>query len=197
MTEEIKRACLDKAKAYKRYVKNGRTNIDQLSLHNFASYSENLISDAKTRYLSSLGEKLNNPQIGCKTYKFMHKKKIPLIPPILLNNIYITDISEKAHLFNVFFANQCKIIQNKSTLPVFGRKTVCMLDSIIFDENRILSIIRSHGFDNISTRMIKICDKALVLPLLTIFKTALRSGIYPDQWKKAKSLFIKKKANIY
>ena len=49
----------------------------------------------------------NNPQIGCKTYwsilnKFMHKKKIPLIPPIFLNNIYITDISEIAHLFNVF-----------------------------------------------------------------------------------------------
>ena len=78
-TEEIKRACLDKAKAYKRYVKNGRTHIDQLSLHNFGSYSENLIGDAKTRYLSSLGEKPNNPQIGCKTYwsilnKFMHKK---------------------------------------------------------------------------------------------------------------------------
>ena len=48
MTEEIKRACLDKPKAYKRYVKNSRTNIDQLSLHKFASNSENLISDAKT-----------------------------------------------------------------------------------------------------------------------------------------------------
>ena len=121
------RACLDKAKVYKRYVKNGRTNIDQLSLHNFASYSENLISDAKTRYLSSLGEKLNNPQIGCKTYwsilnKFVHKKKIPLIPPIFSNNNYVTDISEKAHLFNIFFANQCKIIQNKSTLPVAAGK---------------------------------------------------------------------------
>ena len=33
--------------------------------------------------------------------------------------------------------------------------------------------------------MIKICDKALVLPLLIIFKTALRSGIYPAQWKIA------------
>ena len=32
MTDEIKLACLDKAKVYKRYVKNCRTNIDQLSL---------------------------------------------------------------------------------------------------------------------------------------------------------------------
>ena len=37
MADGIKRACLDKAKVYKRCVKNGRTNIDQLSLHNFAS----------------------------------------------------------------------------------------------------------------------------------------------------------------
>ena len=65
----------------------------------------------------------------------------------------------------------------KSTLPVFT------LD---------LSI-RIHGFDNTSTRIIKICDKALVLPLLIIFKTALRSGTYPDQWKKANIVPVHKK----
>ena len=41
--------------------------------------------------------------------------------------------------------------------------------------------------------MIKICDKVLVLPLLFIFKTALRSGIYPDQWKKANVFPVPKK----
>ena len=78
MTDEIKRACLDKAKIYRHYIKNGRTSADQQSLHNFASYSANLINNTKARYLSSLGEKLNDAQIGCKAYwsilnKFMHK----------------------------------------------------------------------------------------------------------------------------
>ena len=63
--------------------------------------------------------------------KFMHKKKIPLIPPILLNNNFITDISENAHLLSVFFANQCKIIQNKNTLPVFAPKTDCVLEHVL------------------------------------------------------------------
>ena len=33
--------------------------------------------------------------------------------------------------------------------------------------------------------MIQICDDSIILPLVIIFKTALNSGIYPDQWKKA------------
>ena len=68
MTDEIKRVCMDKAKVYRQYVKNGYTINDQINLHNFASYSARLINDAKTRYLSGLGEKLNDPQIGCKAY---------------------------------------------------------------------------------------------------------------------------------
>ena len=67
MTDEIKRACLDKAKIYRHYIKNGRTSADQQSLHNFASYSANLINNTKAN-LSSLGEKLNDAQIGCKAY---------------------------------------------------------------------------------------------------------------------------------
>ena len=51
MTNEIKRACPDKAKIYRHYIKNGRTSADQQSLHNFASNSSNRISNTKDMYL--------------------------------------------------------------------------------------------------------------------------------------------------
>ena len=84
-------------------------------------------------------------------------------------------------------------------LPSFEYKTNTRIDTVTFSEHNILSIIRSlnqnkaHGWDNVSTRMIQICDDSIILPLAIIFKTALNSGIYPDQWKKANVVPVHKK----
>ena len=84
-------------------------------------------------------------------------------------------------------------------LPSFEYKTNTRIDTVTFSEHNILSIIRSlnqnkaHGWDNVSTRMIKICDDSIILPLAIIFKTALNSGIYPEQWKKANVVPVHKK----
>ena len=83
--------------------------------------------------------------------------------------------------------------------------TNCELNTIKFSEKNILDAIRAlnpnkaHGWDGVSIRMIKICDEAIVLPLLIIFKTALQSGIYPSKWKKANVVPVHKKniVNIY
>ena len=156
MNNKIKQLCQNKAKIY---VKRGRTNV-------VTKFSANLILDAKTRYHSCLGNKLNNPQLGPKAYwsilnKFLDKKKIPLIPPLLFNNSFITNTS----LFNYFFAQQYTLIQiSTMLLSLFEYKTNIRIDTVTFSEHNILSIIRSlnqnkaHGWDNVSTRMIKICD---------------------------------------
>ena len=87
------------------------------NLYHSASYSATLISDVKTKYLYKFAEKLNEPHIGAKSYwsilnKFMHKKKIPLIPPILINDSFVMDISKKTHLFNTYYFF-CKSLYNK------------------------------------------------------------------------------------
>ena len=41
--------------------------------------------------------------------------------------------------------------------------------------------------------MIKICNEVIIPLLLILFETALRSGIYPDQWKKANLIPVHKK----
>ena len=68
-----------------------------------------LISSAKTLYYDNLAKKLNNPLLQTKTYwlilkTFYNEKKIPLIPPLLVDNKFVTDIQAKANIFNKFFA---------------------------------------------------------------------------------------------
>ena len=205
MTEEVNNLCHNKAKIYEKYVKNGRSDVDKQELASITKLSSDAITKAKEKYLSSLGNKLNDPQTGAKSYwsilnKFLQKKKIPLIPPILVNGTFITKICEKITIFNRFFADQCTLINNNNnTLPPFEYKVNSKFDNIAFTENEIISIIRSlnhnkaHGWDAISIRMIKICDESIVIPLKLIFESALKFGVYPDKWKKANVIPVHKK----
>ena len=186
------------------YERNKNTSSLQTKLQNITKLSSDAITKAKNKYLSTLGNKLNNPQTGSKSYwsilnKFLQNRKIPLIPPILSNGTFITNVHEKINLFNTFFADQCTILNNTSTLPPFEYKTNTNIDNISFTENEIISIIRSlnhnkaHGWDGISIRMIKICDESIAYPLKIIFDTALKSGIFPEKWKKANIIPVHKK----
>ena len=48
--------------------------------------------------------------------------------------------------------------------------------------NKSLDSNKSHGCDDISIKMIKMCGKSLTLPM--IFEEALNDGLFPDDWKK-------------
>ena len=64
--------------------------------------------------------------------------------------------------------------------------------SIVFNEESILKIIKAldvnkaaHGHDDISIRMIKLCDKSIILAISLIYKNCINSGIVPNIWKKS------------
>ena len=57
----------------------------------------------------------------------MNKVKIPTVPPLLVNDIFVTDFKEKAGIFNYFFANQCNILDNSSNIPEISYKTLALL----------------------------------------------------------------------
>ena len=154
----------------------------------------------------SLGNKLNDPYTGAKSYwsilnKLLQKIKIPLIPPILFNGTFINNIYNTETLFNNFFADQCTPINNSSIIPPFEYKVNSKIEDISFSEVEIVSIIRSlnsnkaHGWDGISIRMIRICDETIAIPLKIIFDTALKSGNCLGQWKRANIVPIHKKDN--
>ena len=141
--------------------------------------------------------KLNDSKTSDKTCwsilkSFYNNSKIPLIPPLLVNNKIVSDFTEKENLFNDFFVTQCTPLSNNSVLPsAISFKNQSRLSSVNFEKEDILKIIRNlnvnkaHGHDNISIRMLKICDSVLVEPLSLIYKNCINSGVFPDIWKRS------------
>ena len=50
---------------------------------------------------------------------------------------------------------------------------------------RALDISKVHGYDEISVRMIKICDDAIIEPLSLICKNCIENGTFPAISKKS------------
>ena len=164
-----------------------------------------IISQRKDNYYLQLAKKLNDPQTNAKTYwsilkTFFNGRKIPIIPPLLIDGKIVSDFKEKANKFNEFFSRQCTPLNNGSKCP--GHPyfiTNERLSSVVFDDHDIIKIIRalninkSHGHDDISIRMIKICDSALVKPLSIIFHNCIKSGSFPYTWKKSNVIPVHKK----
>ena len=118
----------------------------------------------------------------------------------MINDKFVTDIQAKANIFNKFFADQCTPLKNNRLFPTNQLfMTQATLRSLDFNEGEILKIIRAlninkaHGHDDISIRMIKICDESLLKPLLILFKNSLKLSYYPDIWKKSNIIPAHKK----
>ena len=87
----------------------------------------------------------------------------------------------KENIFNDFFAEQCTPLKNNSVLPINQKLlTQSRLVSLGFKKDEILKIIRAlnihktQGHDDISIRMIKICKKSLLKPLILLFQNSTR-----------------------
>ena len=75
-----------------------------------------------------MNNKLNNPNTAPKNIlanikPFLYIKKIPTIPPLLINGKFASDFCTKANLFNDCFASIRTSINNGSSLPPFAYKT--------------------------------------------------------------------------
>ena len=164
-----------------------------------------LIEKSKDEYYYRLGKRLNDHSASAKSYwtilKTYNKRRIPLIPPLLVNNSFVTDFKEKANLFNEFFFKQCTPVANDSTLPTLletPNETLSPIEIIASDIGKIikaLKVNKAHGHDEISIRMLKLCESAITEPLYLIFKNCLSSNTFRDVWKKANVIPVHKKGD--
>ena len=108
-----------------------------------------------------MANKLIDPKAAPETYwsvlnRFSYNKKIPGIPPLLVNGIFISDFCTKTNLFNDFFASICTPVNNGSAMPLFAYKINVRINSSRINHNDISLIIenldsnKAHGCDNIS-----------------------------------------------
>ena len=205
MKESIRKNIMAKKNACKYFNTNKKNYDAYLKLQTISTKLSEIISKRKEDYYCALSDKLNDPHTSAKSYWSILKtlyngKKIPLIPPILISNKLVSNFKEKANHFNAFFASQCTPVPNNSTLPLVTTPiTNASLSSISFNDQDILNVIHSlninkaHGYDDLSIRLLKICDTSIVKPLSIILKNYLQSGSFPNNWKKSNVVPIHKK----
>ena len=133
---------------------------------------------------------------------FLNGSKIPLIPPLLVDNKLVTDFLDNADLFNNFFAKQCTPISNDSTVPLnINFETRERLSSLESCVDVIVKIIRSldqneaHGHNEISIRMIKLCASSILKPLHLIFSNCLETESFTKEWKKVNLISVHKEGD--
>ena len=204
ITQTVKNFLRKKSHAYKSFVRNGQPDDKLEGIQNMISEGSRMIEEAKWNYFLKAGKTLASPGTPSKTYwslinTVLNKAKVPIIPPLLDNGLFVTDFTEKAQLFNDYFMLQCTTIDTGSAIPEHIPVTSTLINTFAISEEKILQIIRSlnpnkaHGWDEISVRMIKLSDTALVAPLKIIFTNCLRSGIFPQIWKHANVVPVHKK----
>ena len=207
MNDQIKTKISKKKQLYKVFTRNKNSFNIFCKLESISRELSDLILKAKDDYYTRLAKKLNNPSLRCKTYwsilkTFFNGKKVPLIPPLIINDQLVTDFKVKANHFNNHFSSQCSVINNDSQIPsshIFT--TFDKLNSIAFNEGDILKIVqnlnpnKAHGHDKISIRMLLLCSTSVIKPLSIIFRNCISTGIFPNTWKKANIIPIYKKGN--
>ena len=204
ITPAIKNFLRKKNRAYKSFVRSGRPDDKLEGIQRMIAEGARLIEEAKRNYFFKAGKTLANPGTSSKTYwtlvnTVLNKAKIPMIPPLLENGLFVTDFTEKAQIFNDFFILQCTTIDTGSEIPQDIPLTTTLINDFAISDEKILNILRSlnpnkaHGWDEISVRMIKLSSDALVLPLKIIFTNCLRRGLFPEIWKHANVVPVHKK----
>ena len=96
MNSNIKKLSRKRNKVFKKYKRNGYKSEDKEIVDRLRNECQQAIVNAKENYLKNLGLKLADPSNGQKSYwkflnNFLNKCKILKIPPILVDDKYITD----------------------------------------------------------------------------------------------------------
>ena len=108
MNENIKKKIMAKKYTCKSFNANKKNYDAYLKLQTITTELSEMILKRKEDYYRLLSDKLNDRHISAKSYwsilKTLHNgKKIPSIPPVLINNKVISNFKEKANHFNAFF----------------------------------------------------------------------------------------------
>ena len=189
---------------FQRFTKGGYKPEEKKKVDELREKYTNLVTTEKNNYLKKLGMEVSNPRTTCKKYwtclkRLLNKNKASIIPPILNNGVFITDIAQKCSLFNSYFQSQCTVVNTSSVLPPFVKKTTFTFDKINFSKSQITTLIRklntnkSHGHDGITANLLKLCDDSISTPLEIIYSNCLKKGYFPNKWKKANVIPINKK----
>ena len=105
----------------------------------------------------------------------------------------LADLTEKAQLFIRYFILKCTTIDTGSVIPQRVPVTTPLIGKSVISEEKILNMFgslkgninKAHGWDEMSVRMTKVGDAALIVLLKIIFSNCLRHELFPEIWTHA------------
>ena len=147
MTNGMRSVIEMKNNAYEEYIRSGMRHNYYVRLENLTTELSNLFCDTKTEYHSKLAAKLVNSSTSAKTYwsilkTFANGGKVLVIPPLVINNEFISNFKTKANYFNKLFNQQCTAISTDSSIhSSVNLATNETVTKITFDEQLISKLI--------------------------------------------------------
>ena len=210
ITKGIKISIRTRNKLYKKYI-NNPTEVNKAAWKRFRNKTNEMIKRAESLYYKSILNKHNNSSKNLwSTFgKILNNKKIKhnKISSLNINDERQTEPNKIAESFNKFFSeigenlakkfpNDCSGFKNYLTEPAINS----MLLSQTY-ESEITKIIKSlkntnsTGYDNFSTKFIKLSSSILAPALTKMFNISIKAGIYPSNLKIAKVIPIFKKGD--
>ena len=174
----------ERCKLTKFFYKNGHRKTDHDKVLEKSAECTKEVLEAKKNYILKMIKKIADSNTAPKTCwtilnRLLYNKKLPTIPPLLVDGKFVSDFCEKANIFNNFFASISTPIGNATCLPSFSYRTSNRSKSFHVTENDIIAIIKTldpnkaHDCDNISIKIIKIFSQSLILPLKIILEKSL------------------------
>ena len=110
ITPTVKTAIKRNSRVYRKWVKRGRNTNDLDNVREVRNSTNKFIKEAKLAYYTNLGIKLSDHESGQNDFwtaykRIANKERNTNIPPIIDDDIFISNFKKKAHLFNDYFAN--------------------------------------------------------------------------------------------
>ena len=99
---------------------------------------------------------------------------------------------KKSHISHIFFLlpgghpvlnNSSKTPENQTYTTNTKLSVIKYVNRDIINITRSLNVDKAHGNDNISIRILRMCDTAIVEQLSTIFNNCVIRSMFPDIWK--------------
>ena len=122
ITPTVKNFLRNKCRACKILARNGQLEDTREGIQKMIAEGLKMIEDAKRDNFLKAGKTLASHGTPSKTYwplisTVLHKAKIPIMPSILENGLFLTDFTQKAQLFYNYFILQCTTIDTGSEIP--------------------------------------------------------------------------------
>ena len=164
--------------------------------------------NAKKRFEQKMVTSFSKPNLSTREFwklskRILGEKSDRNIPPLMHNNILVSEDETKANLFNDYFASISSLDTDGALpqLPGFTFETdsrIELVQTTDIEVEKLLSLLnpnKSTGPDGIGNWVLKNCSHTLANPLTKLFNNLLEKGSFPDVWKTANVCPVQKKGN--